>query len=135
MVNTDDSKFLITGAADNFALIWEVKTGKRLNMLRHETPVRQVAWALGSERFLTIQDAIMGRASICYIWAFDPKDPTKPLSEQPELMQIKHPDDKAKFTHAQWGPGNKTIVLVDTTGCVRLYDPEVRFFFLFCLLI
>jgi translation initiation factor 3 subunit I len=64
---TDNSRYLLTGSADNSAKMWEVETGRCVFSWETKTAVRAVAFALGDEKALFVTDATMGQKCMIHI--------------------------------------------------------------------
>ena len=116
-----DSTHLLTGSADNEVKIWDVKTGVCLHQFKHTGPVRDVRFALGDKRFLSVLDNIMGNQPTIFVWELDlgnlgPNHPDCPL------LTIK--GHTSKITRALWGPVNKSIFSGSDDATLRVWNPE-----------
>ena len=116
---TTDSKYLLTGAADLTARIWNVQSGTELTRLDHLSPVRFVEYAQGDQLILTVQDNSFNQDAAFNIWS---------LATDDWANQIKSPLRKVvgevKLNVAHWGRLNETVVTGDIDGAVRVYNSE-----------
>lgn len=82
---TAESKYLITGAADNQMRLWEVATGKCLYIWEFPTAVKRVAFSSDDTKILCITEERMGYRAFVRVFELDRSEPTKqskePISE------------------------------------------------------
>ncbi|KAI8846087.1 putative eukaryotic translation initiation factor 3 subunit [Chytridium lagenaria] len=73
---TYNSRYLLTGSADNTLKMWEVETGRNVFTWKTKSAVRAVAYALGDEYALYVTDATMGQQCTIHIIGIeaDPED-------------------------------------------------------------
>jgi translation initiation factor 3 subunit I len=117
---THDSRFLITGSGDMTAKLWNVQTGEELFSWPHRAPVRSVAFAQGSRRFITVTDPFTKLPPAILIYKLDTDHPRKQsTSPMREIVG----ETGAKISQAVWGPLNKTIFSVSETF-VFVHDAE-----------
>lgn len=103
--------------------LWDCQTGECLFTFPHTGPIRGVAWADGSQMFVTISDPFVNNPAKIRVYDCPEKGP---LSEQPKL-EI----DVSKFgakivnpTNVHWTRMNEDILVAFANGLIRTYDPE-----------
>ncbi len=74
---SNDSKYLLTGSADNTMRMWSVETGRELYQWETLSAVRAVAFAEGGRKALFVTDATMGQTSTVHIVPIDLEHPAK----------------------------------------------------------
>ena len=113
---TLDSKYLVTSSTDALAQVFEVETGKRLQNYSHKLPVRDVAWAVGNEMFVSLQQASPSTPSTIFLWQFDAAtaDPNVPETEC--LREIKLTGD-----HARFGAFSRVVFLNDISTILAIH--------------
>ncbi|KAI9343853.1 WD40-repeat-containing domain protein [Zopfochytrium polystomum] len=114
---TYNSRFLLTGSADNTARLWEVETGRCVFTWETRTAVRAVAFALGDEMALFITDATMGQPCTIHIVPIeaDPEDQTDEFIRQIVITG-------SKATVAAWGNLNKCIYTGHEDGSISIWS-------------
>jgi translation initiation factor 3 subunit I len=117
---------LLTASADATCRLWKIETGECLFTFTHQGPVRGVAWAEGSQMFVTISDPFVEHnAKICVYDAPEDKNPMS-YSETPRLV-IELPKVAGKRvnpTTVHWTALNEDLLVAFDNGQIRLYDPE-----------
>ena len=117
----DDSTHLLTGGADNACKLWKVETGECLHTWKHTAPVRDVRFALGDQRFLTVLDNIMGNVPTIFVWPLELDN----LKDHPDCpVTTINKGHTAKITRALWGPINRSIFSGSDDATLRVWDPE-----------
>ncbi|KAJ3414594.1 Eukaryotic translation initiation factor 3 subunit I [Chytridiales sp. JEL 0842] len=116
---TYNSRYLLTGSADNTCKMWEVETGRCVFTWHTRTAVRCVNYALGDEMAMFITDATMGQPCTIHIVPIeaDPEDQTEDVIRS---IIITGP----KATVAAWGNLNKTIYTGHEDGSISIWDVE-----------
>jgi len=117
-VNFDSSK-LLTGSADNFCKLWEVRTGECLHTWKHTAPVRCVGFALGEKKFLTVLDNIMGNVPTIFVWDLELDN----LANHPDCPLLTITGHTAKISRALWGPLNEQIFSISDDATLRVWNP------------
>ncbi|KAJ3102716.1 Eukaryotic translation initiation factor 3 subunit I [Phlyctochytrium planicorne] len=116
---TYNSRYLLTGSADNTMKLWEVETGRNVYTWKTKSAVRAVHYALGDEMALFVTDKTMGQQCTIHIIAIEP-DPEDQTDEIMRSIPINGP----KATVAAWGNLNKTIYTGHEDGSIAIWDPE-----------
>lgn len=120
------TKRLLTASADTSCRLWDVRTGECIFVFNHKGPVRGVAWAEGSQMFVTISDPFVEHpAKICVFDAPEDQDPST-YTDTPKL-EIELPKVNGKVvkpTHVHWTALNEDLLVAFDNGQIRLYDPE-----------
>jgi len=106
---------VITGAADNYAKMWDAETGRELVSWTLKSPVRAVDFALGDKQFITVTDQVLGHHPTINVW-----DVNKSPREKPVLEFLGK--NESKILCAQWGPLNQSIITGNEDGTIRIYD-------------
>ena len=67
---------MITGSADQSAMLWDVKSGKQLFTFNFDSPARSVDFSVGDKRAVITTDPFMGLTSAIHVKciADDPED-------------------------------------------------------------
>lgn len=114
-----DSSRLITGSADQSAMLWDVKSGKQLFTFNFDSPARSVDFSVGEKLAVITTDPFMGLTSAIHIKhiAANPEDQVAESK-----LVIKGP--QGRINRAVWGPLNKTIISAGEDAVVRIWDAE-----------
>eukprot|EP01116_Phalansterium_solitarium_P007944 TRINITY_DN2101_c0_g1_i1.p1 TRINITY_DN2101_c0_g1~~TRINITY_DN2101_c0_g1_i1.p1 ORF type:complete len:350 (+),score=38.96 TRINITY_DN2101_c0_g1_i1:49-1050(+) len=115
------TQYVISGAADNTARLWDAQTGKELFRWAHTTPIRSVEFAYGDKQFLTVTDAVLQKIATIYV--YEMADDIRDLSSR-YVLDIPSKAGEGKILQATWGPLNKTILAACEDGSVRVYDAK-----------
>ena len=105
-----DSELLMTGSADMFAKLWNVRDGTCIKSFRHSTPVRAVGINLGNDQVLCSNDPVMRQEPAIFIYDVEEyddgeaKDPN--AVAKPVVTLLGH---ESKINQAIWGPMNETV--------------------------
>ena len=117
---------LLTASADATCRLWKVETGECIHVFTHKGPVRGVAWAEGSQKFVTISDPFVEHnAKICVFDAPENADPSS-YSDTPavEIDLPKMNGKRVNPTNVLWTALNEDLLVAFDNGLIRLYDPE-----------
>ncbi|KAJ3071031.1 translation initiation factor eIF3 subunit [Podochytrium sp. JEL0797] len=116
---TKDSRYLLSGSADNTCKMWEVETGRCVYTWETKTAVRCVDFALGDEKALFVTDATMGQKSTIHIVPIeaDPEDQTSDILRSIVILG-------PKVTVAVWGNLNRTIITGHEDGTVTEWNAD-----------
>ena len=114
------STHLLTAGADNHVKLWNVQTGECLHTWKHTGPVRDVRFALGDRRFLTVLDNIMGNVPTIFVWDLELHN----LANHPDCPTQKMLGHTMKVTRALWGPLNRSIFSSGDDATIRVWNPE-----------
>ncbi|KAJ1918888.1 translation initiation factor eIF3 subunit [Mycoemilia scoparia] len=113
-VNTA-STLLVTGAADNTARLWDVKTGKELHKwLLNDTAVRRVMFSKDEKYILCVTDKQMGNKPGIFVVSTDPET-------NYEVVKVIR-DMDSKVTVAGWSYYDKYILAGHEDGTLTIYD-------------
>ncbi|KAE8541263.1 eukaryotic translation initiation factor 3 subunit I [Cryptococcus gattii VGV] len=112
------TRFLLTGGADNAMKLWEVKTGECLYTWEFLTAVKRVAWNEDDDKFLSITEQRSGQPSVIRIFSINREAPrsqsTTPLTE----MRL----TGSRATVAIWAPLSDYIITGHESGKIAKYD-------------
>lgn len=117
-VNWTSTK-LITGAADNTAIIWDVETGRVLNNLTTNTAVRTCGFSFCGNVIMFTTDQSMGHTS--HLMAYDTRDSFQ-MSENEPFINLAMSGPGSKISSAVWGPLGETIITGHENGNLTLYS-------------
>jgi len=118
-INFDSTK-LLTGSADNYCKLWEVRTGECLHTWKHTAPVRCVGFAVGEKKFLTVLDNIMGNTATIFVWELELDN----LANHPDCPLLSIQGHTAKINRALWGPLNESIFSCSDDATLRVWDAK-----------
>jgi translation initiation factor 3 subunit I len=117
-----DSKFLVTGSADQSMRIWEVETGKVLADKRHTGTVRSVRFAGGQKQVAMIYDKFAQTPGGVLVYNVN-MDGSGPLLEDSPAMAITNVlSDDEKFLCLEWGPLNEHLYVGCADGTIKVFD-------------
>lgn len=119
---TRDSKFLLTGSADNTVRVWDTVTGKQLVELPLRGPCHGVAWAEGEREFGVISDRFGSEPAAVSVYAFDPTAP-EATSPVPRLTIVDREAPTVNYTRIGWLPLNEGVLVALESGALRSLDP------------
>ncbi|RSH87057.1 translation initiation factor eIF3 subunit [Saitozyma podzolica] len=114
------TKYLVTGAADNTMRLWDVRSGKCLYVWEFLTAVKRVAWSEDDEMLLSITEQRSGQPSVIRIFKINREDPANQSSTP--LREIILTGSKA--TVALWAPLSDHIITGHESGKVAKYDTK-----------
>ncbi|EPZ33787.1 eukaryotic translation initiation factor 3 subunit [Rozella allomycis CSF55] len=113
---SSNSERLLTGAADNLSIIFQVETGKLLAKFECLSPVVAVSFSMGDKEAFVLTENVMSENSILHVF-----DVTK---DSFELKYKKIIETNSKPTNAIYGYLNKTIIITFEDGSIALYDAK-----------
>lgn len=111
-----DSRTLLSGSGDMTCKVWDVETGKIKHDLKHQTGIRCVDFAMGSNSFLLLTDRTMGHPST--VWIYSLQDP------QNSTGKIEFDKDGPKPTIARWSDCNERIFVGMDNGLLAIYSAK-----------
>ncbi|KAL1412434.1 translation initiation factor eIF3 subunit [Vanrija albida] len=114
------TKYLLTGAADNTMKLWDVSTGKCLKTWEFLTAVTRVDWSEDDELALCITEQRTGQPSVIRTFKINREDPA--ASSSTPLKEIILTGSKA--TVALWAPLSEFILTGHDSGKVAKYDAK-----------
>lgn len=112
------SRYLITGAADNCLKLWDVSTGKCLKTWEFLTAVTRAAWSEDDEQIMCITEQRQGQPSVIRTFKVDRENPA--ASSDTPLKEIII--DGSKATVALWAPLSEYILTGHENGKIAKYD-------------
>jgi len=118
------TRFLITGAADDSLNIWDVETGKLLNSIKTLTSVRSCQFSYGGNSILLTTDNIKNQK--CEMMLFDVRD-NKQIAESNPLWRVDCPMD-SKITNCLWGPVDSCIYTGHDNGMLCKFNMQTMSF-------
>ena len=122
---TRDSRYLLTGNADNTVRVWELLTGRLLATIETSGPCHGVAWAEGDREFAAISDKFLAHPAMVSIYTFDPEAP-EATSSTPRLVIHDADAPAVNYTKVGWLPLNEGLLAALDNGVLRLYDGAAR---------
>jgi translation initiation factor 3 subunit I len=114
------TRYLMTGAADNTMRLWDVSTGKCLKTWEFITAVKRVAWNEDDSLVLSITEQRSGQPSIIRVFAINREDGADQPNEPISTITLSGP----KATVALWAPLSETIITGHDNGKVAKYDAK-----------
>jgi translation initiation factor 3 subunit I len=118
---TADSRFLLTGSADQTARVWEVEGGREVASRAHPGTVQAVVWAAGARAFACASDPFATKPAMLTVWDFDPAAPSAPAGA-PRLTYVDAEAPRLRFCAVDWSDGNRSLVLATESGDIRILD-------------
>jgi len=115
-----DSTRLLTGSADNFCKLWDVRTGECLHTWKHTAPIRDVRFAIGDKKFLTVLDNIMGNLPTIFVWELELDN----LANHPDCPLLTILGHQGKVNRALFGPLNEHIYSGSDDTTLRMWDTK-----------
>lgn len=112
------SRFLITGGADNEMKLWDIATGKCLYSWEFLTAVKRVAWSEDDQTILSITEQRSGQPSVIRIFAINREDPSSQTTEPLTEMRL----TGSKATVALFAPLADYILTGHESGKIAKYD-------------
>jgi len=107
-------KFL-SGGGDMTVRLWDCETGKMLNKVDRDSPVRTALFSYSGNMVVYTTDAAMSKP--CEIFFADVRDPTM-LGESVTRTTVEGP----KVTSILWGPLDDTVVTGHENGTLTQWD-------------
>jgi len=121
---TRDSKYLLSGSADNTAKVWELLTGKLVATIPLRGPSHGVAWAEGEKKFAALSNKFMSHSAQVGIYDFFPE--AERAEDRFSLsLTIQDPANPARnYCQVAWMPLNENLLLALDDGMFRLVDAQ-----------
>lgn len=116
-----DSKFLLTGSGDYSSIYWDLETGKVLNKIECDSPVRSVGFSYSAREFFLATDAMGSRDS--EILLFDTRDRDQ-ITRNKSWQTITMPKGTSKLTVTIWGPQSEILVTGHDNGDLAHFKPS-----------
>lgn len=118
-----DTKFLLTGAADNSAKLWDIETGTQLLNFPTNSAVRTCAFSYSGKDLFYTTDKAMGNQ--CKIVFHDVAEALSTGGEAKPYMTINVTDyGDSKVTAAVWGPVDETVLTGHDDGTISKWDAK-----------
>lgn len=108
-----DTKYLLTGSADNSAKIWDIETGKDLVNFETGSAVRTCSFSYSGKQLFYSTDRSMGQT--CEVRFYDVNDALSGGTPSPYLTI---PVENSKVTAAVWGPLDKYVITGHENGTI-----------------
>jgi len=112
------SKYLISGAADNTLRLWEVATGKQLFKWEFPTAVKRVAWSEDDRLILAVTEQRMGYQGAIRVFEINREDPT----DQDEIPLSEFNPIGSKATVASFSYTSDLILAGHESGKIAVFD-------------
>lgn len=109
-----DTKYLISGSADNSAKFWDIETGSELANIGTPSPVRTCAFSYSGKQVFYTTDKAMKKP--CEINFFDVNEVISGGANPKPYLQIL--PEESKVTAAAWGPLDQYILTGHENGTV-----------------
>ncbi|KIM30962.1 hypothetical protein M408DRAFT_327876 [Serendipita vermifera MAFF 305830] len=116
-----ESRFLISGSADNMMKLWEVKTGKCLYTWEFPTAIKRVAFSEDDNYIACITEQRMGYQGAIRIFQINRKGDGKDQSKEPNFMF--HPIE-SKATVLAFSATSDQLVTGHESGKLTLYNTK-----------
>lgn len=116
---TWDTTRVITGSADNSAILWNAETGEKLHQWTFKSPVRSVAFSPGDGLIAIATAKLMGQPSHVFIYVHD-KD-SSVQSEEPIKVLEGH---EGTITKVLWYSSAEYILTASEDKTLRKWDVE-----------
>ncbi|KAL3677997.1 hypothetical protein R1sor_020953 [Riccia sorocarpa] len=110
---------LLTGSADQSAILWDVETGAKLHSFTFESPARAVDFAEGDKLCVITTDPFIGTPSEIHVKRVE-ADSSRQSNES--ILVLRGPT--GRINRAVWGPLNKTIISGGEDSIVRMWDVD-----------
>jgi len=114
------TRYLVTGAADNTMRLWDISTGKCVYKWEFITAVKRVAWSEDDELILSITEQRQGQPSIIRIFAINREDAA--AQSTTPLTEINITQTGAKATVALFAPLSEHIITGHEDGKIAKYN-------------
>lgn len=118
-----DSKFLVTCSADMSCNLYEVSTGKLLQVIKTGAPARSCRFSEGGGQLMVTVQNLLKEPSKIFIYDFDRETG---LANESSVLEITDEtmDPKTRFAVVRWCPLNERILAGCEDGTLRTYDPQ-----------
>ncbi|KZS92258.1 WD40 repeat-like protein [Sistotremastrum niveocremeum HHB9708] len=116
-----ESRFFITGSADNTLRLWSVSTGKELFQWEFPTAVKRVAFSEDGDQIVCITEQRMGHQGAIRVFEINRSGNGTNQSKEP--ISMFHPI-ASKATVCAFGLDTSTIITGHESGKVALYDAK-----------
>lgn len=113
LVRAGDSTKVATGSADNSLRIWDLYTGKCLNILKTETSTRSLSFSNSGKTVLFTTDKIMG---------MPPEINVIDVNSNGEKILSVNISDYSKAFCSMWGALDLTFVTGHESGAINQWD-------------
>lgn len=124
-VDVDPTSTLIaSGAADNTVRLWDIKSGKCLNVWDFDTAVKRVEFSEDGSQLLAVTEKRMGFLGTIVVLDVN----LDPEGEQTTEKRMTITCEDAKATVAGWSYMSKYIIAGHEDGTVSQYDAKVGLF-------
>lgn len=117
-----DTKYLLTGGADNSSMLWDMETGIPLKIMGSPSPVRTCGFSYSGKQFFFSNDKSMGQSSSVMFYDVNQVIAGEEGTPTPYLT-IACPDN-GKITSAIWGPCDEFIVIGADDGSIYKMDAK-----------
>lgn len=118
---TWDTTRIVTGSADNSAILWAAETGKQLHKWDFKSPVRSVAFSPGDELIAIATTKLMGQASNVYIFQHN-KDADAQETEPIGVLK----GHEGTITKVLWYPTGELILTASEDRTLRKWDVSME---------
>jgi len=115
-----DSTRLLTGSGDYSCMYWDLETGKTLEKLNCDSPVRAVGFSYTAREFFVTTDSVGKSES--EILLYDARDPEQ-ISRNKPWQSIPMPKGNSKVTVVIWGPQSQILITGHENGDLAHFDP------------
>lgn len=109
-----DTKYLVTGAADNSAKLWDIETGTPILNFETGSAVRSCGFSYSGKQLFYTTDKSMGRQ--CEIRFFDIAESLS--SSGPPIPYLTIPVTDSKVTAGLWGPLDEVVLTGHENGTI-----------------
>ena len=116
-----ESRFLVSGSADNMMKLWEVKTGKCLYTWEFPTAIKRVAFSDDDNLIACITEQRMGYQGAIRIFQINRKGDGKDQSKEP--ISMFHPIE-SKATVLSFSGSPDQLVTGHESGKLTLYNTK-----------
>ncbi len=112
---SDDSRYLVSGAADKTAVLWQVQNGAHLATYSgHRGAVRTIAFAPGSSQSSGLLIASGGEDATAQVWTWNVESRTFRLVTQ-------YKGHTATVNTLAWSPDGSRIASADSAGQIHIW--------------
>jgi len=115
-----DSTFLVTGAADNTCRLWDIETGKNINVIETKTAVRTCNFSYGGNQVCFTTDKRMQYP--CDIVVVD----SRKFDADEPVMKIQIPDKGPKITSMLWSSLDNCLLTGHENGDLVQWDMRTQ---------